>query len=104
MTHYSSVAVPYYNKFALFPLFDCIATGKMKGIYDKMKNEKVDMLFMTSAVKIGSQGAVEYNGNEIEKPFNKYEQSYDFLRRQLNTDPEEEHNIAIGTQMIKIVL
>jgi hypothetical protein len=50
----SDVAVSYYNKFALFPLFPCIATGHMSGIYDKMLNEKVDMLFMTSAVKVGS--------------------------------------------------
>lgn len=100
----TDVAVTYYNKFALFPLFECIATGKMKGIYDKMRNENVDMLLMTSAIKIGSQGAVSYNGNEITDKFNTYEQSYDFLRRQLNTDSEEEHEIAFGTQMVKIAL
>ena len=100
----SDVAVPYYNKFALFPLFDCLATGNMKGIYDKMKREKVDMLLMNSAVKVGSQGSVEYNGEFIEKPFNKYQQEYSFLRRQLNTDPEEGDTIAAGTQMIKIAL
>ena len=50
----SSVAVPYYNKFALFPLFDCIATGKLGKIYDKMIKEGVDMMFMDSAVKVGS--------------------------------------------------
>lgn len=100
----SNIAVPYYNKFALFPLFDCLATGKMKGIYEKMKNEKVDMLLMTSAVKIGSQGAVEFDGESIKSPFNKYIQEYRFLRRQLNTDPEEETHISIGTQMVKIVL
>jgi hypothetical protein len=32
----SDLAVPYYNKFALFPLFPCLATGKMAGIYEKM--------------------------------------------------------------------
>lgn len=100
----TDIAVPYYNKFALFPLFDCIATGKMRGIYDKMRNEGVDMLLMTSAIKIGSQGSVSFNGEQIEGTFNKYEQNYDFLRRQLNTDPEEEHAIAMGTQMVKIAL
>ena len=100
----SDVAVPYYNKFALFPLFDCIATGPMKGIYDKMRNEKVDMLLMDSAVKLGSQGAVEFDGESINEPFNVYEQDFGFLRRQLNTDPEEGDTIAVGTQMIKIGL
>ena len=100
----SSVAIPYYNKFALFPLFKCIATGKLSNIYDKMTNEGVDMLLMDSAVKVGSQSPVSYDGNSIESPFNKYKQNYQFLRRQLNTDPEEGSKINMGTQMIKIVL
>lgn len=100
----SDVAVPYYNKFALFPVFPCTAYGHMKGIYEKMLNEGVDMLLMTSAVKVGSQGAVEYKDGKIDAPFNKYEQEFGFLRRQLNTDPEEGDAIAIGTQMVKIVL
>lgn len=100
----SDVAVPYYNKFALFPLFPCIATGHMSEIYNKMLNEKVDMLLMTSAVKVGSQGAVKYNGTSINEPFNVYEQDYGFLRRQQNTDPEEGDTTAIGTQMVKVVL
>lgn len=49
----SNLCVPYYNKFALFPIFECLATGPLKGIYDKMKNEGVDNLLMTSAVKVG---------------------------------------------------
>lgn len=100
----SDVSVAYYNKFALFPLFPCIATGNMNGIYNKMLNEKVDMLFMTSAVKVGSQGAVKYNGESIDEPFNKYEQDYGFLRRQQNTDPEEGDTSSLGTQMVKVVL
>lgn len=100
----SDVAVAYYNKFALFPLFPCISTGNMHGIYNKMLNEKVDMLFMTSAVKVGSQGAVEYDGTSINEPFNVYEQDYGFLRRQQNTDPEEGDTTALGTQMVKVVL
>lgn len=100
----SDVAVAYYNKFALFPLFPCISTGNMHEIYNKMLNEKVDMLLMTSAVKVGSQGAVEYDGTTINKPFNVYEQDYGFLRRQQNTDPEEGDTTALGTQMVKVVL
>jgi len=68
----SDVAVAYYNKFALFPIFPCMATGKMEAIYDKMVAEGVDMLLMTSAVKVGSQGAVSFDGEGISQPFNKY--------------------------------
>ena len=100
----SDVAVAYYNKFALFPLFACISTGKMDKIYKKMQGEGVDMLFMTSAVKVGSQGAVSFDGESINDPFNTYTQSYSYLRRQLNTDPEEGSKSTIGSQMIKIGL
>lgn len=100
----SNLAVPYYNKYSLAPLFPCMATGNMKQLYDKMLNEGVDVLLMTSAVKVGSQGAVEYNGKSIDEPFNKYEQDFTFLRRQLNTDPEEETESTLGTQMVKLVM
>lgn len=101
---YSSISVPYYNKYALFPLFKCIASGKMGSIYQKMLDEDVDMLMLTSAVKVGSCGAVKFNGDEIVGNFNKYEQDFGYLRRQLNTDPEEGEEITMGTQMIKICL
>lgn len=100
----SNLTVPYYNKFALFPIFECLATGKLKGIYEKMKNEGVDNLLMTSAVKVGLQGNVKFNGQYIDKPFNKYTQRLAALRRQLNTDPEEGDVVAAGTQMIKVCL
>lgn len=45
--------IPYYNKMALFPMFKCICTGNMAKIYDKMKQEGVDILCVKSAVKIG---------------------------------------------------
>lgn len=100
----SNLSVPYYNKFALFPIFDCIATGKLKNVYDKMKESKVDNLLMTSAVKVGLQGHSEFNGETISKPLNVYTQRLSALRRQLNTDPEEGDVVAAGTQMIKVCL
>lgn len=100
----SNLSVPYYNKFALFPIFDCIATGKLKNVYDKMKENKVDNLLMTSAVKVGLQGHSEFNGETISKPLNVYTQRLSALRRQLNTDPEEGDVVAAGTQMIKVCL
>lgn len=100
----TGVAVPYLNKFALFPLFNCLCTGRLRGVYDKMKNEHVDMLLMDSAVKIGSQGAIDFNGNSFDEPFNVYQQPYALLRMQLNTDPEEGDKISFGTQALKKVL
>ena len=100
----SNLSVPYYNKFALFPIFDCIATGKLKNVYDKMKENKVDNLLMTSAVKVGLQGHSEFDGETISKPLNVYTQRLSALRRQLNTDPEEGEVVAAGTQMIKVCL
>lgn len=100
----SNLSVPYYNKFALFPIFDCMATGKLKNVYDKMKENKVDNLLMTSAVKVGLQGHSEFDGETISKPLNVYTQRLSALRRQLNTDPEEGEVVAAGTQMIKVCL
>lgn len=100
----SNLSVPYYNKFALFPIFDCIATGKLKNVYDKMKENNVDNLLMTSAVKVGLQGNSEFDGKTISKPLNVYTQRLSALRRQLNTDPEEGDVVAAGTQMIKVCL
>lgn len=100
----SDLAVPYYNKFALFPIFECLATGPLKTVYDKMKQDKVDNLLMTSAVKVGLQGASEFNGRDLSKPLTTYTQRLSALRKQLNTDPEEGDQIAAGTQMIKVCL
>lgn len=100
----SNLSVPYYNKFALFPIFDCIATGKLKNVYDKIKENNIDNLLMTSAVKVGLQGHSEFDGETISKPLNVYTQRLSALRRQLNTDPEEGEVVAAGTQMIKVCL
>jgi len=53
--------VPYYNKTAIFPIFKCIATGKLANIYSKMQQQGVDMLMMNSAVKVGGQGSQNVN-------------------------------------------
>lgn len=102
--------VPYYNKMALFPIFDCIATGRMADIYQKMKAQNIDMLMINSAVKVGSQGSL--GGKETNSKidfasdikFNTYKQKYQFLRKQLNTDPGDKDLQNMGTQMTKIAL
>lgn len=125
------VSVPYYHKMALFPIFECIATGKMSNIFDKMKEQGVDMLLVNSAVKVGSQGSKPINWSDFRedtneqnpnnfyedaengtswKPtfkesfnFNTYDVDFTYLRKQLNTDPTEEEMLRMGTQAQKIV-
>lgn len=126
----NGTSVPYYHKMALFPIFDCIATGKMRNVYDKMQEQGIDMLLVKSAVKVGGEGAKDINwsdyredadpanennfkgdiANQDWKPifkesfnFDPYECDFDYLRKQLNTDPKEEQMLRMGTQMQKIV-
>lgn len=105
------IMIHYYDKFALFPIFETMATGFTQKLLRKMQAENIDMLKMDSAVKTGSQDAVECNPADLEfdeafdnfqlKP---YEQQFKFLRRQLNTDPHEHNEATVGTQMTKIAL
>nr|DAF73536.1 MAG TPA: hypothetical protein [Caudoviricetes sp.] len=106
-----------------------LASGKMGNIYSMMKNNDVDMVLMSSAVKVGSQGAVanpkwddyrqdddkdnkaNYNKDGSLKPVfsesfkvNPYSVSFEYLRKQLNTDPNEKKLMNIGSQATKIAL
>lgn len=119
----------YYHKYALFPIFPMNATGKLANIYNMMKTNNVDMALISSAVKVGSQGAVsnpkwdDYRQDSDEnnkanykedgslKPIfsesfkvNPYSVSFEYLRKQLNTDPNEKKYMNIGTQTTKIAL
>ena len=52
----NGLAVPYYNKMAVFPLFKHIATGEMSKLYERMIGENgIDMVMFDSAVKVGSK-------------------------------------------------
>lgn len=121
--------VDYYHKYALFPIFTMLATGKLGNIYNMMKTNNTDMVLISSAVKVGSQGAVSnpkwddyrqdddkdnkanYNKDGSLKPLfsesfkvNPYFVSFEYLRKQLNTDPNEKKYMNIGTQTTKIAL
>ena len=107
------VPIHYYDKFALFPLFENAATGVTQKVLQKMKEyeketgHSIDMLMMESAVKTGSQDAVEVTDESINGSnfkFVTYDQEYAFIRRQLNTDPHERESMSMGTQMTKIAL
>jgi len=106
-----------------------LATGKLGNIYNMMKTNNTDMVLISSAVKVGSQGAVanpkwddyrqdddkdnkaNYNKDGSLKPLfsesfkvNPYSVSFEYLRKQLNTDPNEKKYMNIGTQTTKIAL
>lgn len=105
--HQNGVQVPYYNKMALFPLFKCMCTGNMAKIYEKMKSDKIDMLMVNSAVKVGSQGSksiTDWENFESDFHFNPYTQKFSYLRKQFNTDPKEEELMNVGTQMKKVAM
>jgi hypothetical protein len=99
-----------------------LATGKLGNIYNMMKTNNTDMVLISSAVKVGSQGAVanpkwddyrqdndkdnkaNYNKDGSLKPLfsesfkvNPYSVSFEYLRKQLNTDPNEKKYMNIGT-------
>lgn len=127
----TGIPITYYNKYALFPIFKSMATGKLMNVYNAVVNQGVDMLMINSAVKVGSEGSTEIdwnvyrqtndpndpnnytkdaNGNTVLKPLfsdgykmNTYQQKFKYLRKQLNTDPSEEKYQNFGTQMTKIV-
>ena len=106
----------YYNKTALFPMFrQLCTTPKLKALYDKMTksdpldptDKPVDMLMFKSSVKVGSRGSQKLPEDigELNKlKLNKYEQSFKFLIKQLNTDPKDREDMAMGTQALKVVM
>ena len=113
----TGIQIPYYNKMALFPLFRCMATGKMANIFDKMKQQGIDMLMVDSAVKLGGQGSKDINWDSYSQKegdgkqvfsdsfdFDTYSQKFLYLRKQLNTDPKEEVYMNVGTQMTKVAM
>ena len=118
--------IPVFNKMAIFPLFKTIAKADNRHLYDRMNNEDlgvIDMLVFESSVKVGLGNAVriykdgynnELNLDELNKPsFTKYTQNGNLptlkqdiknLRLQLNTDPHEHTERAMGTQAVKMFL
>jgi len=65
------------------------------------------MLMFESAVKVGAHGnsnfTVDDRGNTTGE-FNTYTQKSFFLRKQLNTEPNEKELMKIGIQTVKVAL
>lgn len=117
------IPIHYYDKFALFPLFPQIATGMTKDLLQQMEDQGIDMLKMDDAIKVGACGSKSFefedsvdNDGKVTKTaqekfeefktngFVVYKQKFCFLRRQMNTDPHEDEERNIGTQMLKVAL
>ena len=106
----NGLAVPYFNKMALFPLFESVATGDIRKLYDRMtdKNNKIDMVLFESAVKAGSKNPLSWKDkdgkvNDLYQ-FTTYKQNMKYLRQQLATDPHTHEEQMAGTQMLKVAL
>lgn len=103
------LGVPYFNKMALFPVFDFVATGDMKKMYERMTQagNELDMIMFNSAVKVGSRDAHNaYEGGQMTDLSNLtvYYQSFKYIRQQLATDPHTHEEQMAGTQMLKVNL
>lgn len=99
--------VQYVNKTALFPVFACMCNEKMDAIRRQMESQHVDMLMFESAVKVGAHGNSDFtvdNSGNTTGHFNIYQQKSFFLRKQLNTDPNEKELMKIGIQTVKVAL
>ena len=103
----NGLGVPYFNKMALFPVFDFIATGDMRKVYKRMMKpgDELDMIMFNSAVKAGSKDAksayVDGQMSDLDN-LTVYTQSFKYIRQQLATDPHTHEEQMAGTQMLKV--
>lgn len=108
----NSLAIPFFNKMAIFPLMRGLATGDNKVLYDRMNNpdSPVDMVLFNSAVKVGGRQRFSFYKDTHNKEINDlsdipvYVQEYKYLRKQLVTDPHHHDEASLGTQVAKGVL
>lgn len=103
----NGLGVPYFNKMALFPVFDFVATGDMQKVYERMTQpgNELDMIMFNSAVKAGSKNPQSpYVAGQMTDLNNltTYKQSYRYIRQQLATDPHSHEEQLAGTQMLKV--
>ena len=105
----NGLGVPYFNKMALFPVFDFIATGDMRKVYERMikPGDELDMIMFNSAVKAGSKDAksayVDGQMSDLDD-LTVYTQSFKYIRQQLATDPHTHEEQLAGTQMLKVCM
>ena len=103
--------VPIYDKSSWSPVFKIFADGhQMKEIYDFMKENKVDLIKLESAVKSGGVPSFELfdeNGNFNKRSLENavvQQQYFNLVGKQLNTDPHEAGQTSLLTQFMKIAM
>ena len=103
--------VPIYDKSSWSPVFKIFADGhQMKEIYDFMKENKVDLIKLESAVKSGGVPSFElfdehgnFNRRSLENAVVQ-QQYFNLVGKQLNTDPHEAGQTSLLTQFMKIAM
>jgi len=85
--------------------------NELKPLYDKMINDKVDMVKFESAVKVGGTSSIKYLDNEgkvnqeyLDNNVEVYEQEFKYLRRQQVTDPHSTEVRLLASQVKKIIM
>ena len=107
--------ITFYDKTAYFPIFNCMASGHMKAILKKMKDQGVQVLKMSSAIKAGGIEAQQCDYDAFDSwdeneqtykdfKFNTYTQPLSSIRKQFNTDPKGKEYMPLGTQYVKVLL
>jgi len=116
----NKLLIPTFDKMAKFTLNRRLVKGTyFEDLLDRMEAvgkyeglEKVCEAKFTTAVKVGNRQSTEYfkNPNTNEQSVTDLtnvpirQQSFKFLRRQVNTDPHEEQKVLYGTQAKKVTL
>lgn len=108
----NNLAIPFFNKMAIFPLVRGLATGDNKVLYDRMNNPEspIDMVLFSTAVKVGGRQKFSFYKDTHNKEINDitdipiYTQEFKYLRKQLVTDPHHHDDASLGTQVAKGVL
>lgn len=103
--------VPIYDKSSWSPVFKIFADGhQMKEIYDFMKENKIDLIKLESAVKSGGVPSFElfdehgnFNRRSLENAVVQ-QQYFNLVGKQLNTDPHEAGQTSLLTQFMKIAM
>ena len=116
----NKLLIPTFDKMAKFVLNRRLVKGTyFEDLLDRMEatgkyegKEKICEAKFTTAVKTGNRMSTEYFKNPDEKGQSVadlsnipvFQQSFRFLRRQVNTDPHEVQKVLLGTQSKKVTL
>ena len=119
------MAVPTYDKMSMAVLTrDIVKDTELEELLDRMELkgdyapggtfnlngdlQKIHQVKFDTATKVGNRDRFEFYADAEHEDINSldkaavYSQKFEFLRRQIMTDPHEETEIALGTQVKKV--